>query len=109
MEPRLPGGLLIFMVREILTSLLSRIHAPPHPTYIQVHILYRYTKLLILLDSLFPKTETNGIFFLWRQNNPELNYSPHSFGHILYTDCLLKHVIEEKIGGRNDGKTRKKK
>jgi hypothetical protein len=42
------------------------------------------------------------MIFLWRQNNPEVNYSPHSFGHVLYKDCLLKHVIEEKIGGRID-------
>jgi len=30
-------------------------------------------------------------------------------GHILRRDCLLKHVIEGKIEGRSDGKTRNKK
>jgi hypothetical protein len=29
-------------------------------------------------------------------------------GHILRRNCLLKHVIEGKLEGRNDGKTRKK-
>ena len=29
-------------------------------------------------------------------------------GHILNTDCLLKHVVEGKIEGRSDGKARKK-
>jgi hypothetical protein len=28
------------------------------------------------LDSLFPKTEIYARCFLWRQNNPEVNYSP---------------------------------
>jgi hypothetical protein len=62
-----------------------------------------------MLDNLFPKTETNGRLFLWRQKNPEFNYPhPHPFGHILHKSCLLKHVTEGKIGGRIDGKTRKK-
>ena len=30
-------------------------------------------------------------------------------GHILRRNCLLKHVIEGKIEGRSDGKTRKKR
>jgi hypothetical protein len=34
------------------------------------------TTLLRFLDGLFPKTETNARCFLWRQNNPEVNYSP---------------------------------
>jgi len=29
-------------------------------------------------------------------------------GHILLRNCLLKHVIEGKIRGRSEGKTRKK-
>jgi hypothetical protein len=35
------------------------------------------TTLFLFLDSLFPKTETHGRYFLQRQNNPEVNYSPH--------------------------------
>jgi hypothetical protein len=29
-------------------------------------------------------------------------------GHIVRRNCLLKHVIEGKMEGRSDGKTRKK-
>ena len=29
-------------------------------------------------------------------------------GHVLHRNCLLKHVIEGKIEGRSDGKTKKK-
>jgi hypothetical protein len=29
-------------------------------------------------------------------------------GHISRRNCLLKHVIEGKLGGRSDGKTREK-
>ena len=36
------------------------------------------TTLLIFLDSFFPKTKTNARCFLWKQNNPQVNYSPHS-------------------------------
>jgi hypothetical protein len=36
------------------------------------------TTLLIFLDSFFPKTETNTRCLLWRQNNPEVNYSHNS-------------------------------
>jgi hypothetical protein len=31
--------------------------------------------VLLLLDNLFPKTETNLRCFLWKHNNPEVNYS----------------------------------
>ena len=94
------------MVREIY-DVTFKWDTPP--TYIQVHIHFSYTTLLILLGSLFPKTETNGRFFLRRQNNQDVNYCPHSFGHILHKNYLLKHVIDGKIGGRSDGKARKKR
>jgi len=29
-------------------------------------------------------------------------------GHILQRNCLLRHIIEGKIEGRRDGKTRKR-
>jgi hypothetical protein len=35
------------------------------------------TTLLLFLDSLFPKTEINAKFFLWRQKSPEVN-TPHA-------------------------------
>jgi hypothetical protein len=34
------------------------------------------TTLLLFLDSIFPKTETNAKCFLWRQNDLEVNHSP---------------------------------
>jgi hypothetical protein len=30
--------------------------------------------LLLFLDSLFPKIETNTRLVLWKQNSPEVNY-----------------------------------
>jgi hypothetical protein len=33
------------------------------------------TTTLLFLDSLLPKTGTNVRCFLWRHNNPEVNYS----------------------------------
>jgi hypothetical protein len=38
----------------------------------------KITKLLLFLDSLFPKIEINVRCFLWRQNNLDVNYSPRS-------------------------------
>jgi hypothetical protein len=32
----------------------------------------------------------------------------HWIGHILRRNCLLKHVLEEKLEGRSDGKPTKK-
>jgi hypothetical protein len=34
------------------------------------------TTLLLFLDSLFPETETDVRCFLWKQNNPDVNYYP---------------------------------
>jgi len=34
------------------------------------------TTLLLFLDSIFPKKETNSRCFLWRQNILEVNYFP---------------------------------
>jgi len=41
---------------------------------------------------------------LHRINRRKANW----IGHILRRNCLLKHVIEGKIEGRNDGMARKK-
>jgi hypothetical protein len=34
------------------------------------------TTLLLFRDSLFPKTQIYARCFLWRQNKPDVNYSP---------------------------------
>jgi len=34
------------------------------------------TTLLLFLDSIFPKKETNARCFVWRQNILEVNYFP---------------------------------
>jgi len=32
--------------------------------------------IIIYLDSLFPKPETNMKYFLWKHNTPKVNYTP---------------------------------
>jgi hypothetical protein len=41
-------------------------------------------------------------------SNEKTGRRANSIGHSLRTNCLLQHVIEGKVEGRSDGKTRKK-
>jgi hypothetical protein len=43
--------------------------------YCDVETNGKTTTVLLFLDSLFPETETYAKCFLWRQNNPEINYA----------------------------------
>jgi len=65
------------------------------------------TKLLLLLDSGLPKTEIyiHARCFLWRQNKPQLNYSPIwiSRGSVSRGNIQQQALQQNRFQGKEEG------
>jgi hypothetical protein len=56
------------------TSATGRYATKKNTTLANVKSQIKKPTILLFLDT--PETDTNARCFLWRQNNPEVNYSP---------------------------------
>jgi hypothetical protein len=59
------------------------------------------TTLLFFQDSLFPKTEIYVRCFLWRQNNPEVNYSGSVSRGSIIQQALQQEGLQRRGGGKS--------
>ena len=86
---------------SLLHPYVSVCHQIPFLLYWMITVLNNWLDSLTEFVLHRVKEERNVLSKLRRKK-------ANSIGHILYRNCLLEHVIEGKIEGRSDRKTRKK-